>query len=115
MRKGGWVCWHTPREYKKLDGTGRKLMLYDRKLKGITLEVEIRKVRKVKRTGSGRYFPWANYFAPGTLRVFRRPISRRRIRAIADFENFGKHRKDRSPYRNITREVYRQLAEGLTK
>ena len=28
---------------------------------------------------------------------------------MAGFEDFGKHRKDRTAYRNITHEQYRQL------
>jgi len=97
--------WHTPRECKSLDGTGRKLLLYERG-RGITAEVEIKKVKRIK---WARAYPWANIFAPGTLHVFENPIRLSRIRNIAGFEDFGKHRKDRTAYRNITHEQYRQL------
>ena len=89
-----------------MDGTGRKLLLYDRTRQGITAEVEIRKVKRIK---WARAYPWANIFAPGTLRVFEKPIRLSRIRNMAGFEDFGKHRKDRTAYRNITHEQYRQL------
>jgi len=106
MKAGQWKRWHTPRECKSLDGTGRKLMLYDRTRKGITVEVEIAKVKRSKRD---RLFPWANIFAPSTLRCFEKPIGLSRIRNIKGFDDFGKHRKDRNAYRNITHEQYRQL------
>lgn len=98
--------WNTPRECKSLDGTGRKLLLYDRTRPGITAEVEIRKVKRIK---WARTYPWANIFAPGTLTVFEKPIRLSRIRNVEGFEDFGKHRKDRTAYRNITHEQYRQL------
>jgi hypothetical protein len=107
-KKGIGIRWNTPREYKNLDGTGRKLLLYDRKKQGITAEVEI---QSVKRTDVEPGFPWTNEYAPGTLRFFEPPISLSRIRNLPGFANFGLHKKDRSPYRNITHEEYRQLAE----
>jgi hypothetical protein len=106
MTAGDWTEWNTPREYKSLDGTGRKLMLYDRMQKAITVEVEI---RKVKRTNRSRRYPWTNFFAPGTVHVLERPIPLARIHRIEGFENFGVHRKDRNAYRNITHEQYREL------
>ena len=45
MTAGAWNRWNAPGEYKSLDATGRKLMLYDRN-RGITAEVEIRKVNR---------------------------------------------------------------------
>jgi hypothetical protein len=100
--------WHTPRPYKELDGTGRKLLLYDRNQKGITAEVEISHVKHIRWE---RAFPSRNVFAR-TPTIFERPISVERIRSIPGFEHFGRHRKDRSPFRNVTREQYRQLVEG---
>lgn len=49
--------WNTPREYKSLDGKGRKLLLYDRNRHGITAEVEI---QGVQRTDQESGFPWTN-------------------------------------------------------
>jgi hypothetical protein len=108
MRRGEWDRWNTPREYKNLDGTGRKLLLYDRTREGITVEVEIKKVSRIPRR---RNWCWQNLFVPGTLRVFRKPIPLFHIRSIPGFEGFGMYRRDRSAYRNITREQYRQLME----
>lgn len=108
MKEGKWRRWNTPRQYKNLDGTGRKLLLYDKTRQGITVEVEI---QSVKRTDSKPDYPWTNEFAPGTLRIIEPPIPLDRIRGVPGFEHFGMHKKDRSPYRNITREEYRELAE----
>ena len=106
MMKGEMTKWNTPREYKKLDGTGRKMLLYDRTRQAITLEVEI---QKVSRTNSEPDYPWTNEFAPGTIRVFEPPISLSQLRLINGFENFGVYKKDRSPYRNLTHSQYREL------
>lgn len=106
MRRGEWTTWNTPREYKSLDGSGRKLMLYDRTRQGITAEVEI---EKVKRTCRGGNYPWTNVFAPGTLHLFEHPLPLFLIREVPGFENFGLYRKDRSAFRNITHEQYRKL------
>jgi hypothetical protein len=102
--------WNTPRQYKHLDGTGRKLLLYDGEKKSITAEVEI---RSVKRTDIEQAYPWTNEFAPGTLQFFDPPIPLSRIRSLPGFENFGMYRKDRSAYRNIAHEEYRQLTAGF--
>jgi hypothetical protein len=107
-----WSTWNTPREYKNLDGTGRKLLLYDRTRKGVTAEVEI---KKVELTNAEPDYPWTNEFEPGTLRVFSEPIPLSHIQTITGFENFGVYKKDRSPYRNITHSQYRQLLSALTQ
>lgn len=109
MKSRMWNRWNTPREYKSLDGTGRKLLLYDRTRQGITAEVEI---YKVERTDTEADYPWTNEFASGTLRFFEPPIRLGCIRSLKGFEDFGVYRKDRSPFRNITHEQYRQLTEG---
>lgn len=97
--------WNTPRPYKELDGKGRKLLLYDGIAGSITAEVEIKRVEHIPYE---RDFPSSNVFA-GEPTIFPSPISLAHIRSIPGFENFGKYQKDRSPYRNITREQYRQL------
>ena len=103
-----WEDWNTPRKYEKLDGKGRKLILYDRTREAITVEVE---VRKVKKTNQSRRFSWTNYFEPDTLHVYREseqiPLSH--IRSIPGFENFSRYRKDRTAFRNITHTQYEQL------
>lgn len=104
---GAWTCWRTPREYKSLDGTGRKLILYDRTRGGITTEVEI---AKVSRTDEEQDYPWSNVFAPGTIRILRPTIPLEHIRGIKGLETFGVHRKDRNAFRKITHDQYRQLA-----
>jgi hypothetical protein len=103
MRQGLWAQWRTPRQYKHLDGTGRKLMLYDKVQKGITVEVEI---KEVKRTDQEPSYPWSNIFVPDTLFIFPEPLPLTRIQMISGFENFG---KERSAYRVLTQEQYRKL------
>jgi len=105
MRRGLWSRWNTPREYKNLDGTGRKLLLYDKNLKAITVKVEI---EKVKQTNEERDYPWSNYFAPGTLEIMEKPIKIDYIQRLSGFEKFA---KERAPYRNLTYEQYKQLME----
>ncbi len=99
--------WNTPGPYKQLDGTGRKLMLYDGTRQGITAEVEIEKVEPSKE----KDFPYTNKYANGTLCFFEPPIPLSRIQSL---EGFGKFRKSRA-IRNITHEQYRELTEGMKK
>lgn len=106
MKRGELDNWHTPRKYKHLDGSGRKLILYDRTRQALTVEVEIEEVKKTKRAG---HYPWSNKFVADTLTVYNKPISVENIRKIEGLENFGVHRKDRNAYRNITYEQYRAL------
>ncbi len=106
MEDGEWTGWNTPRKYKHLDGKGRKLILYDRTRRGLTAEVEIRAVKKTK---SEPDYPWTNSFVPRSLRIYHPPIPLDHIRETTGFENFGVHRKDRSAYRNVTQEQYREL------
>jgi hypothetical protein len=103
MRNGEWTEWNTPRQYKSLDGTGRKLLLYDKNLRAISLEVEI---GGVERTNQEAEYPWTNRFVPNTLRLFKTPIPVAKIETIDGFANFV---HERAPYRNITHEQYRQL------
>lgn len=67
MKRGEWDNWHTPQKYKNLDGTGRKLILYDRKRRALTLEVEI---QEVKETGEEPGYPWSNKFVSRTLIIY---------------------------------------------
>lgn len=111
MKPGGELStrWNTPRQYKQLDGTGRKLMLYDGTRNGITVEVEI---EKVERTDSDPLYPWSNIYASGTLCFFEPPIPLSRIQSVKKFKGFG---KGRSAFRNITHEQYQELTEGMNK
>lgn len=106
MNRGEWPQWNTPRCYPNLDGKGRKLILYDRTRQALTVEVEIKKVEK---TEEEKEYPWSNKFAPKTLRIYKTPISVEKLRKIKGFENFGVHRKDRSPFRNLRHEQYEKL------
>ena len=106
MAAGEWTAWNTPRKYEKLDGTGRKMLLYDRARSGITVEVEI---GEVTTNTSDPGYPCTNKFAPETLKLFDPPIPLSRIRLLEGFKDFGVHKKDRTPYRNFTRSQYEQL------
>lgn len=95
-----------PRQYKSLDGTGRKLLLYDGTRKELTVEAEI---ESVEHTSSKTDYPWTNKIVRGSMKFFNPPISLQRIRSLEHFQDFGVHRKDRGAFRNLTREQYRLL------
>lgn len=106
MKAGKWLHWNTPRQYKSLDGTGRKLLLYDRTRRGVTVEAEI---GKVVETHLEADYPWNNEIVPETIRFFDPPIPLDRLRSLEYFQDFGVHRKDRNAFRNLTREQYHLL------
>ena len=106
MRAGKWAKWNTPKRYKNLDGTGRKLLLYDKERKAITVEVEI---ARVEETNEEQDYPFTNWFAEGTLDVLSKPIGVEVIESIDGFENFT---HERAPYRNVTHEQYKLLRAG---
>ena len=106
MRAGKWTRWNTPRQYKNLDGTGRKLLLYDRTREGVTVEAEIERVIE---TFSEPDYPWTNEIVPRSMKFFDPPIPLKHIRSLEHFQDFGVHRKDRNAFRNLTREQYRLL------
>ncbi len=106
MKRGEWTKWNTPRKYKYLEGKGKKLILYDRELKALTVEVEI---QEVNNTNDELEYPWCNKFALGTLKVYQKPIPIENLRSINGFENFSVYRKDRSSHRNLTQEQYAKL------
>jgi hypothetical protein len=101
-----WTRWDSPRQYKNLDGTGRKLLLYDHTRKGLTVEAEIGSVAK---TNSEPDYPWTNELVPGTMKLFDPPIPLEHIRTLENFQDFGVPRKDRNAFRNLTRDQYRLL------
>ena len=104
--------WNTPSECKSLDGTGRKLLLYDRVRRGITAEVV---VEKVSSTDTDSDYRWANQFAPGTLRILDPVIPLTCIRRVDGLEEYGVQRRDRRPYRKLTHEQYRKLVAGRAR
>ena len=103
LKADEWRRWNTPRKYEKLDGTGRKLLLYDKSRSAITVEAEI---QKVCRTNEERAFPWSNFFVPRTVKVYDPPIPLERILAIPGFENF---KSGRAANWNVTQEQYKLL------
>jgi 5-methylcytosine-specific restriction endonuclease McrA len=106
MREGKWTRWNTPRKYQHLGTKGNKLILYDSTRKALTLEVEI---QEVKEQNDDPGYPWSNVFAPGSLNIFETGIPVESIRKVKGFENFSVFKKDRSPYRNVTRQQYESL------
>ena len=108
---GGWKYWDTPHKYEKLDGTGRKLMLYDRTRRAIVAEGEIRKVEK---TSHSRDFPWTNHFATGTLQVYGESewIPLDHIFTVPGYENFV---TSWSGHWNVTHEQYKQLRTFVSR
>jgi hypothetical protein len=88
-----------------LEGGGKKLILYDPVRRALTAEVEITDVELLK----GGDFPWRHNFDPGTVRVYRPPISVEQVRAVKGLENFSVYRKDRTSHRNLTNDQYLAL------
>jgi hypothetical protein len=100
-----WDEWNTPSRYDKLDGKGRKLLLYDPVRKTITVEFEIAKVEPNKSRGK---FSCRNSIAPGTAEIYSKPIPLSHIKTIPHFKNFTNCKNGRW---NVTREEYRRLRE----
>ena len=99
----GWSSWNTPKKYRGLDGTGRKLMLYDKKRRAITVVGEI---KRVKKTNWYRNYPYTNWFVPGSLHVLDKPIPLSRIRHLEGFKFLG---KCQNACWNVTQEKYHEL------
>jgi hypothetical protein len=108
MKSGKWTRWKTPTKYNPLDGTGRKLLLYDKLRGGITVEVEINGIAKTDEVAD---FPWSNEFA-GKPHIFASPIPLEKIESLDGFKTFG---TNRCPYQRITREQYPKLTEGIAE
>lgn len=98
-----WNRWNTPRRHDKLDGKGRKLLLYDPVRREITVEFEIAKVEPKK--GRGK-FSCRNSIAPNTVEIYSRPIPLSDIKKISGFRNFT---RGMAGAWNVTREEYRLL------
>ena len=108
IRRREWKDWKTPRKYKSLDGTGRKLLLYDKYVKAITVEVEI---KEVKETNEELDYPWSNYLVLDKSVIFPKPIKINYIQQLAGFEKFATKEGGQTPYRNLTHDQYNQLME----
>jgi hypothetical protein len=112
MQNGEWESWNTPRQYKNLDGKGRKLILYDKNMQALTMEVEI---EQVKKTEIEKDYPWSNIFSPGTIKIFNYPVP---VAAIRKLDGFGTFGRERSAYRNLTIKNYQiitKIASGRSK
>ncbi len=103
MQEGRWSYFNTRSRYEKLDGTGRKLLFYDATRRGITAEVEIRRVKHDEDESDYRCI---NEFEPGTLRVFKTAIPIQHILSISGLENF---RKGQNAGRLMTHTQYQAL------
>jgi hypothetical protein len=102
----GWSYWNTPKKYRGLDGTGRKLMLYDKTRKAITAVGEI---KRVKKTDWEPDYPYTNWFVPGSLHVLPEPIPLKRIHRLEGFKFLG---KCQNACWNVTLEEYHALTEN---
>tara|TARA_Y100000031_G_scaffold157028_1_gene215138 strand:+ start:790 stop:1725 length:936 start_codon:yes stop_codon:yes gene_type:complete len=103
---GEWENWHTPKKYNELDGKGKKLILYD-KNKGLVLEVEIEKVRKIPNRAA---YPWSNKFVKDSLKIYKKSIPLQKIKKIPDINNkFKNFDRCSTSHWNLTREQYQGL------
>ena len=93
FENGEWDDWHTHTEYKNLDGTGRKLLLYDPKRKAITIEVEIERVKYDPK--HDKYFCWSNRFVSSKPKFVNIPLQRilQIPKTIRDIQQEKKDRK----------------------
>ncbi len=108
FRNGEWNDWHTRNKCDKLDGKGKKLILYD-KYHGLILEVEIEKVRK---TNEESKYPWSNKFVKNSLRMYNKPIPLSIIKKIPDKDNkFKNFDRCQTWSWNLTRQQYEWLME----
>lgn len=106
FRNGEWDDWHTPKKYHELDGKGKKLILYD-KNRGLVLEVEIQKVKKIS---NRRTYPWSNKFVKTSLKLYSKPIPLNIIKRIPDeYNKFSNFNKCSTSHWNLTREQYEWL------
>ena len=120
MRTGEWPnvmghddlwIWGTPTNYMK--GGRTKLLLYDKFQEAITVITNvIPNEMKENYEGcedSDYCFPFRNVMDESTLDILKTPIDLKIIRnipGVPSFKNFGIHRKDRSPYRVISKEQF---------
>ena len=110
MGHDGFWIWGTPRDYMKSRKT--KLLLYDKYLKSITVDVDIIPEKMIvsdEGCEEAEYcFPFRNVMNETTLHILETPIGMDVIRdlpGIPDFENFNAA-GNRAAFRNISREQY---------
>ena len=115
---GLWI-WGTPRDYMK--GGKTKLLLYDKYLEGITVDVDVipeKMWESHEGCREGDYcFPFRNVMNEKTLHILETPIEVEIIRNIPGFPNFKKFnaKGDRSAFRNISKEQYDFLINSSKK
>jgi len=118
FKNGEWAVWHTPNEYKELDGKGKKLILYD-KNKGLVLEVEIQNVEEIADRVNYR---WGNKFVNDSIKIYGTPIplktilnippttyDKYRMKKDGKSHGFCNFKKSQTPNWNLTREQYHWL------
>lgn len=110
LKDGKWKNWPTPREYKQLNGQGRKLLLYDKYKQAVTAEVEIEEVsiNKYRKQKKNERYIYNNKFNMESIKVFKRPIPASDIRKIPGFEIFALS-NERTGIRNVTRSQYDEI------
>ena len=109
---GMWI-WGTPRNY--MNGGKTKLLLYDKYLQAITVDVDVipeKMKESYKGCKEGDYcFPFRNVMNEVTLNILDKPIAVKLIRdlpGIPGFKNFNR-KGDRTAFRNISKEQYNSL------
>ena len=86
-----------------MDGTGRKLMLYDKTRQAITV---IGEIQKATANHLLRRLSLDPFLRTGTLRILPQPIDVTRIRQLEGFKFFG---KCQNACWNVTQQEYRLL------
>ena len=84
--------------------------MYD-KHKGLVLEVEIEKVRKIK---NRRNYPWCNRFVKNSLKIYKKSVPLFKIKLIPDKNNkFRNFDKCSTSHWNLTRQQYEWLMKKV--
>ena len=101
IRNHKWknVPFHTPQQHHVLDGTGRKLLLYDKERFKITIEAEIEEVYEDKRRDKRKTkYIYANKFK-GDPKILEKPIPLNKILKIPKTQkNVSKSNKDKKEH-----------------
>ena len=98
--RGEWDHWNTPKDYMR--GTPGTLLLYDPEREGITIQAE---VKDIKKEDSGN-FPYKNAIDPDSVIIFDPPISKESIKNVSGMESFA---RGQTPKYNLKRYVYNDL------
>lgn len=129
MRSGDWPnvmghnglwIWGTPTDYMK--GGKTKLLLYDKRKEAITVDADVIPDKMVEINegcdDSEYCFPFRNVINEKTLHILENPIGLEIIQNLPgsrSFKNFRKKGRDRSPFRNISKEQYDYLINSSDK